>query len=440
MVVPSEDRMLIIGAGPTGLAMARQLKEASVPYDHVEATDAIGGVWSHGAHRGIELVTSRKTTAFAEFPMSRKVGVFPTRDDMRDYLRAYAEHFGLADEIQFLRRVVHVAPAEGERWTVKFEAGHPVIYKGVFVCNGHHWDPRWPTYPGEFTGDFLHASGFTSPTQFAGKRVLVIGGGNSACDLACNAARVGRRAHLSMRRGYWIMPKKIFGIPTVEYIAPWLSIPWQRRVLKALLRLRVGNYQRYGLATPDHDLFERHPTISSEVLRHLRRGALKARPDIARFDGRMVHFTDGTSDRFDVVVCATGYHVSVPFLAEGLFETKGPVAQLYGGALVPDYKHLYIMATAQVRSGVGPVIGPYVEHVRLLMELQDDLVFPLSTIMKSLGERPPRTHLFDAHLAIQKMGAAREKLPPAARQQDARLQAEGTRDFHRVLDSPAVSG
>ena len=130
----------------------------------------------------------------------------------------------------------------------------------------------------------------------------------------------------------------------------------------------------------------------------------------------------------------------VPFLAEGLFQTKGPVAQLYGGALVPDYKHLYVMATAQVRSGVGPVIGPYVEHVRMLMELQEELHFPLSSIMKSLGEGPPRTHLFDAQLAIQKMQAAREKLPAAARQQDALLQADGAMEVHRVLDSSPTCG
>lgn len=424
MVVPSEDRMLVIGAGPTGLAMARQLKEAEVAYDHVEATDAIGGVWSHGAHRWIELVTSRKTTQFPEFPMSRRVGAFPTRDGMRAYLRAYAEYFGLSQAIQFCHRVVHIVPEEEERWLVTFESGDRATYKGVFVCNGHHWDPRWPSYPGEFSGDYIHASDFVSPTQFAGKRVLIIGGGNSACDLASTASRVGRSAHLSVRRGYWIMPKKIFGIPTVEYISPRLSIPWQRRVLKALLRLRVGDYRKYGLPRPDHDLFDHHPTISTDVLKQLRRGTLNARPDVARFDGPIVHFADGTSDRFDVVVCATGYHVSVPFLAEGLFETKGPVAQLYGGALIPDYKHLYIMATAQVRSGVGPVIGPYVKHVRMLMELQEELHHPLSTIMRSLGEKPPRTHLFDAQLAIKKMQAARDVLPAAARKQDALMCAE----------------
>jgi hypothetical protein len=436
--IPTEEKFLIIGAGPTGLAMARQLLLANRPYDHVEASTRIGGNWAHGVHDAVRLVSPRRTTGFPEFPMGRAYPRFPYGTDMFRYLNAYADHFSLRERIQISMKVLYVGPAEGERWNVHFANGHRAVYKGVLICNGHHWDRRWPEIPGTFTGELLHAKDYKAADQLAGKRVLVIGGGNSACDIASAAAECGTCAHMSLRRGYWFMPRTLWGIPSAAFVTPWLSIANQRKVLRLLLRLYWGRYENYGLPHPDHDVFDHHITVNSSVLPLMRQGNVQPKGAVARFEGNTVHFEDGSSLDYDLVVCATGYHVSVPFLQPGIFETRGPVAQLYGGAVPEGYRHLYIMATSQVRSGVGSVLAPYVEHVRMLIDVQDSIPLPLGTVLRALGERTPSTHILDPHLAIRKMRAARETLPGVVRKHAQKLAAEGVSGRHIAADPPTI--
>ena len=143
--------------------------------------------------------------------------------------------------------------------------------------------------------------------------VLVVGGGNSGCDLASEAARVSRSAHISMRRGYWFMPKTMFGVPTVEAIRPWMPGWLQRLVLRFCISVIVGDYQKYGLQKPAHKIFEAHPSVNSDLLSHFRHGRLTAHPDVKRLDGHEVEFADGRRGSFDLIVYATGHHVSFPF-------------------------------------------------------------------------------------------------------------------------------
>ena len=146
----------------------------------------------------------------------------------------FKELFDLRQHIQFNTKVVMARPLEAEhpfgagRWEVELASGEKRIYKGILVCNGHHWDRRWPSYPGQFDGETIHSKDYKRPEQLAGKRVLVIGGGNSACDIASEAARVGECSHLSLRRGYWFLPKTIFGLPLVEWIKGWMPVFAQR--------------------------------------------------------------------------------------------------------------------------------------------------------------------------------------------------------------------
>ncbi|MCW5749884.1 MAG: NAD(P)-binding domain-containing protein [Alphaproteobacteria bacterium] len=408
---PRTDRILVIGAGPVGLAVAKALKDRAIPYDQVDADGGVGGNWRHGVWNTAHIISSRRTTEYADFPMPESYPDFPSRRQMLDYLESYARVFGLIGAIEFRSKVVEVRPVEANLWHVRFEDGRERRYKGVAVCNGHHWDRRWPDYPGQFTGLYMHSKDFKEPDQFRGKRVLVIGGGNSACDVASEAARVGRSCDLSLRRGYWFMPKTLFGVPTVELIRPWIPVAVQRLLLKAALRIVVGPYARYGLPEPDHDIFEHHPTINSELLHYIKHGRVQPRPDIRRFVGRRVEFVDGTAMDYDVVVCATGYHVRLPFLPDGLVEVKGAVPQVYGGSMLENYRHLYIVGWAQVRYGFGPLVTPAAELLALMIELQDGLAHPLGRVLKAMGERPPRSHLIDPHAALRRMQRVRRYFP-----------------------------
>ena len=302
----SESLFLIIGAGPCGLAHAKALKDAGIAYEQVEADNEVGGNWYHGTYRSAHIISSRKTTEFTDFPMPASYPDFPSRQQMADYYVLYTDTFGLRPQIRFNTKVTAVSPRADELWDVEFANGEKRVYKGVLVCNGHHWQRRFPSYPGKFTGEYIHSKDYDTAEQLAGKRVLVIGGGNSACDVVSDAARVAKQAHLSLRRGYWFIPKTVMGKPSVESPIMHFPIAIQRALLRLLLRLVVGKYSDYGLPTPDHKIFEKHPTISTEVLHYLKHGRIVPRPDVERFDGERVHFTDGTSDEFDTVICATG--------------------------------------------------------------------------------------------------------------------------------------
>ncbi len=406
-----DGRFLVIGAGPVGLAVARALKAHGIATDQVDAGPEIGGNWHHGVYRSAHIISSRKTTEFADYPMPAEYPDFPSADQMLAYLQAYARHFGLADAVELGRKVVLVRPADADRWAVHFEHGEERRYKGVVVCNGHHWAKRWPEYAGRFAGELMHSKDYKAPAQLAGKRVLVIGGGNSACDLAAEAARVAARAHVSMRRGYWILPKSVFGMPVVDLMGLGPIPVWiQRLVLRSILAVVVGRYERYGLKKPDHKIFEHHPTVNSELLYYLRQGSLVAKPDVARFERDTVEFVDGRRQSYDLVVCATGYHQSFPFIAPGVFDVRGVVPQVHGGFCPAGYRHLYVFGWGQPRYGLGPQVTPAAELLARMIALQDELRFPLGDLIKASGDVPPPHNLMDPMKVLRAIRRGKRRL------------------------------
>jgi hypothetical protein len=330
---------------------------------------------------------------------------------MLAYLEAYARDHGIADRIECNRKVTSARPLADDRWQVVLDGREQRVYKGVVICNGHHRDPRWPSYPGTFDGKFIHAHDYREPADLAGRRVLVIGGGNSGCDIASEAARVGAASHMSLRSGYWFLPKTAFGKPLTDLPIWSLPVFLKRLVLRAIVRLAIGDYRDYGLKWPSTRLFERHPTFGTEVLGYMAQGRIKPRPDIARFDGRIVHFVDGTSDQFDLVVAATGYHNSFPFLPEGLIEVRNDAAQIYGGAFPDKVKNLYIVGSGQPRNGFGNLITPAAELFARMIEMQDELEHPIGAILKWQREPLPETNLVDPGAAKRRIRLAWYILP-----------------------------
>jgi cation diffusion facilitator CzcD-associated flavoprotein CzcO len=411
----------VIGAGPVGLSVANALARAGIGYEQLEADADLGGNWRHGVYSSAHIISSRKTTEYADYPMPADYPDFPSAEQMRAYLADYADHFDLRRHIQFNTRVEFCRPLHDHRWEVELANGERRIYRGVLVCNGHHWDTRWPSYPGEFTGEYIHSKQYTNPDQLRDKRVLVIGGGNSACDVASEAARVGRSAAISIRHGYWFLPKTLLGKPLVE-VVPWWTPVWaQRLLLRAMLRVIVGRYEAYGLPKPDHRIFEKHPTLNSELLHYIRHGRIKPRPDIRRFDGRAVEFVDGSRQEFDMVVAATGFHVSFPFLPKDLVPVQGGIAFLYAGCVLPTVKNLYVIGTGQARYGFGPLLTPAAELVAAMIQLQEKMELPIGLVMKESGAPLPTTHLVDPHDALRKMKLAKRFLLPRLLRKEKKL-------------------
>lgn len=412
------ERHLVLGAGFSGLGVAAAFRQAGIAYDQVDGDDDVGGNWKHGVYDAAHIISSRKTTEYGDWPMPADWPDFPSAAQMLSYLRAYADHHRLRDHLELSTRVTWIEPHDDGTWRVTLEQGGATRvrrYGGVVVCNGHHWDRRWPTYPGTFTGDTIHAKDYKQAAQLAGQRVLVIGGGNSACDIATEAARVARSSHISMRRGYWFMPKTMLGIPTAELMRPWLPLPVQRAMIKSLCRVIVGPYTSYGLAEPEHEPFEHHPTINSELLHYLRHGRITPHPDVARWDGADAVFVDGSRATFDLVVCATGYHVSLPFLAPGVVPWKRGMPELYGGVAPRGHRNLYVFGVGQPRYGAGPLITAGARTLCAMIAAQRELQHPIGAVLRQLGARPPSTYLLDPFRVMRQARVGLKVMPQLPR-------------------------
>jgi cation diffusion facilitator CzcD-associated flavoprotein CzcO len=423
-------RHLIVGAGYAGNGVAKAFKDAGIPYDHLERNDYVGGNWADGVYDSTHIISSRDSTQYGDYPMPRDYPDFPSREQIVAYLNDYVDEFGLRERIEFATEVVRCEPLDmpgngsrphapglaGWRVVVRLPDGAEEVrhYAGVVVANGHHWDKRLPDYPGEFTGATLHSKDYKRVADLAGDRVLVVGGGNSACDVAVEAAGAFGHAELSVRRGYWFLPKSFLGIPLAEWDKPFLPLWLQRRVIKMVARLTFGRYERYGLPEPDHRPFDKHPTVNSQLLYALRHGRVRARPDIARLDGRTVHFADGASAEYDTIVWATGFRVSFPFLDRDLFRWKGDVPVRVGSMLAPGVANLYVFGLLQPRGGAGPLITAGAQLLAEMTRVQERLDHPLADDLARF-DSPSTNMLVGVSETMRRIAAARRFGLPAIR-------------------------
>ena len=315
-------RYCIIGAGACGLPVVKRFAESGIDFDCFEAESDVGGIWNldspHAVYGSTHLNSSKKLTRYLDFDFAEDWPVYASAEQVQDYLRAYAEEFGLYDRITFNTRVENVERRD-ECWLVTVQGeSKPRRYDGVIMATGHHWHPSIPEYPGTFEGEILHSHDVKSKAQLKDKRILVVGAGNSAVDILDDAAHDGKAAFHSMRRTYYFFPKLLFGKPTDTVIDRVSQAPLPRKFMYGLYKLGmlilIGSHERYGLPKPDHDLFEAHPTASNTYLDHLTHGRVVAKPGVTHMEGKRVYFTDETSADFDMVIWATGFRVHFPFM------------------------------------------------------------------------------------------------------------------------------
>lgn len=352
-------RYCIIGAGACGIAVVKNFKERGIPFDCFECEADIGGIWNpespHAVYETVHLNTSKRLSRYTDFPMPEEYPQFLSRTQAQDYIRAYARHFGLYDHIAFNTAVEKVEQADG-RWHVSVSGeSAPRLYDGIVVANGHHWDPKWPEYPGTFDGEAIHAHHYKSPEQLHGKRVLIVGAGNSGCDIAADAALHAQSVTHSMRRSYWFLPKFIFGRPLDVIIDLTQRWPVPRRLLRWLysmaLYVLVGPHSRYGLAEPDHKLLESHPSSAAAYLNYLAHGRITPKPDIVELAGNTVSFTDGSSAEVDLIIYATGYHYSFPFMDAKHFVDAQGRSPMFLNLFHRELDSLYAVGLVQPADG-----------------------------------------------------------------------------------------
>ncbi len=353
----------LIGAGPMGLAAAKVLKEQGIPFQGFELHSDVGGLWDIDAPRSTmyetaHLISSKRMTEFTDFPMEDGVAEYPSHRAMRDYFRAFADHFDLRKFFTFNAEVTKARPlgAPGDGWRVCWrdqDGEHEAEFAGVLIANGTLSEPNMPQFAGTFEGELIHASQYRYPQQFDGKRVLIVGAGNSGCDIAVDAIHHAVRCDLSMRRGYYFVPKYVFGKPA-DTMGGMIRLPmWLKRKIDSLiLGWFVGDPQKYGFPKPDYRLYESHPIVNSLVLYHAGHGDLRVRPDIQQIDGKTVHFTDGGSEDYDMILAATGYKLHYPFIDPDLLNWQGDAPHLYLNSMHPDRDDLFVLGMIEA-TGLG---------------------------------------------------------------------------------------
>jgi dimethylaniline monooxygenase (N-oxide forming) len=381
-------RVCIIGAGSSGIASCRVLHSRGIPFDCFEAGSEVGGNWRYdndngmsSAYRSLHAKSSRRCLQYTAFPMPGHYPDYLSHELIAKYLDDFVDHFGFRRTIQFRTEVTGAEPAAGGGWDVTVRqrdtgAVRTERYSAVLVANGHHWDPQYPepAYPGagSFAGEQMHSHHYRTPEPLAGKRVLVLGVGNSACDVAADCSPIAARTVLAMRRGAHIVPQYLLGRPTDHLTLMRLGTrtPFrlQRLSVELLLRIARGSVTKYGMPRPDHPVLCAPPTVSDSLLSKLDKGDIVVKPSIDRFHGNSVRFTDGSSEPVDVVIYCTGYKISFPFLDEAAMGVDGKHIPLYRRIVPPQWPGLYFIGLVQPIGAVMPIAEIQSEWVGDLLD------------------------------------------------------------------------
>jgi hypothetical protein len=371
----------IVGAGASGLTVAKNFRQAGLKFDCFERQGDVGGNWWYGSpvssvYRSAHLISSKRLTEYTDFPMPDDFPHYPGQVQVLEYLRSYARQFGLYETIHLNCGVRRIEP-QGHEWRVTFDDGGERVYAGVVIANGHHWDPQRPNYPGTFSGQTLHSAQYKTPDALAGRRVLVVGAGNSGCDIAVEAAQHAVATFHSMRRGYHYLPKFLYGKPVDvcgERLLRWGLPLWLRRILaRRLIKMSLGAPADFGLPAPDHKLFETHPIINSQMLYYVGHGKIRVKPEVSELAGDQVRFSDGSQEPIDTIIYATGFRLSFPFIdREHLNWTDGR-PQLFLNVFHPHNDGLFVAGLIQPDSGAWGLVDYQAQLIaRFLLALKNE--------------------------------------------------------------------
>ncbi|WP_035847377.1 flavin-containing monooxygenase [Kitasatospora azatica] len=388
----------VIGAGLSGLAAAHALRGRGIEFVCLEKAPDVGGIWRMPeagepgpAYRALHLNSAKQLTGYAEFPMPSELPLYPRHSDVAAYLRSFAEWGGLLPHIELRTEVVSVRQEARGGWTVtsRDAAGVEAVrgFDQVIVASGHHSEPALPNPlpPGadSFAGTILHSMDYLDGRDFAGQRVVVVGLGASAVDIAADLSRNAALTVLSARRGLHIVPKQLYGM-SVDLIAEaeWFtskSLDEQQRFVEKALLVARGKLSDYGLPEPDHPIFSSAVTISDEILSRIRHGAVIPKPAIASLDGDQVCFTDGSSVEADAIVYCTGFNMAFPFLPAGCpAAPQGPV-ELYRRIVAPDRPGLLFLGLIRP---VGSITRLVEAQARWVAQIVDgEVALPSADVM-----------------------------------------------------------
>lgn len=411
--MPAADapQVCVIGAGISGLTAVKALRAAGIACQGFEKGGDVGGMWRYqndsgtsSCYHSLHIDSSRQSLGFPDFAIPEDLPDYLSHAQVLEHFERYADRHDLRGSYAFNTEVRRVSPAAGGGWEIEIapfagaDAGDaPTETRGfshVVIANGHLWDPKYPDFPGAFDGEITHSHHYRTAAPFEGKRVLVVGLGNSAVDIAVDVARRAEKTFMSTRRSAWILPKYIMGAPTDRWLAFFtrklrLPVPAAREAARRLARLTFGGQERFGVPLPEHPIWREHATISQDLLPYLGHGWIEMRPNIARLEGEAVRFVDGAREAVDAIIYATGYRTSFPFLDTAIFAVEeGRPPALYRRMVPSEHPSLFF-------SGLVQPVGPTIP----LVEIQGRWIASVLSGGAALPDRAAMLREIEAHRA-----------------------------------------
>jgi cation diffusion facilitator CzcD-associated flavoprotein CzcO len=322
---------IIIGAGPAGLACTATMRGAGLTVMVLEKADSVGSAWRRHYDR-LHLHTDRNHSALPGMGMPRDYPAYPSRMQVIEYLESYAARFDIrpvfGTEVLCLRR-------DGAQWRADTEQG-PIAAPIAVVATGIASAPYRPSWPGSdaYRGATVHSSDYRNPAPYLGKRVLVVGMGNSGGEIALDLAEAGVDVALAVRGPVQLLPRDLLGLPILTWAILYQHLPARLvdTINAPILRLALGSFEKLGLRRaakgPRQMIDEdgRVPMIDVGTLGKIRDGSIKVRGGIDRLTNDGVVFDDGKNERFEAIVLATGFRPDLRRLipdVEGVFDAHG---------------------------------------------------------------------------------------------------------------------
>ncbi|KAK7150605.1 hypothetical protein R3I93_011750 [Phoxinus phoxinus] len=399
-------RVAVIGGGTSGLTCIKCCLDEGLEPVCFETSDDIGGLWRFkenpdpdraSIYHSLIINSSKEMMCYSDFPIPAHFPNYMHNSLIMDYFRMYAEHFQLKRHIHFQTKVLHVTPRpdfpHSGQWDVETESKdgqrEKQVFDAVMVCTGHHCHPHLPLkdFPGidTFKGKFFHSRDYKNPEDWRGKRVIVIGIGNSGGDIAVELSRMAKQVYLSTRKGSWILNRvgdngvpsdMIFRNRMCGWLSQILPIGFINNLREKQLNKRF-NHKLYGLQ-PAHRVFSQHPTINDDLPNRILSGTVSVKPNVQEFRGSSVVFEDGTvEDNIDLVVFATGYTFSFPFLSSHVVPVSKNKVSLY--------KYVYPPALERPTLAMIGLIQP----LGSIMPVSEMQVRWATRVFKGLCKLPP---------------------------------------------------
>ena len=367
-------RVAVIGAGASGLCAAKYLLHSGFDVTVFEIGSQIGGMWCYqndsgrsSAYRTLHINTSRGVTQFGDFDFAADTQAFPDHRDMHRYLVAYADHFGVTPRIRFNCRVAQLQPVK-PGWRLALGDGSSEVFDAVLVASGHLSKPMHVPDLASFGGTYLHSHDYREPEAFVGKRICVVGVGNSACDIASDVCVTAPPSVLVARSGVNILPKLMFGRAFTDITAqiqrPWIPRALRRRLIRFLVWLMHGDITRLGFKRPDTLT---HVTSNATVVTDIAYRRIVVKQGIDKIEGSDITFADGTTEPFDVLIAATGYEIDLDFVPPEIVPVTDNKLDLYLRMVPPDYPGLFFMGFFNTDTALNMVFEHQARWVREIL-------------------------------------------------------------------------